>query len=256
MHRSQNYVDSTLYDRSSTISDVTSRTLTSREAHRLQNILKDDSIDYLYSATVSVGDALGGIDEGLFTWSTVKLYYSVFYAMRAVLALEGICVFYIRNRPFSLLAQPGKIAQKEQGQTHKIVIKLFKLHNSTSFLLAQPIGSDDPLQWLMSLREEVNYRIARFVEPNIPSHFEKIANVGIRRACQAYLNDKSYLYLFDPDHAILAYPLAVLSTIYIEFRNQGLSPCSTQDMVFFRKLLSDSNGPIAQLLHEIDDIRT
>ncbi len=248
MHRSQSYLTSVIYPRTTNKASIATRIISSSEALTLELLLKEDAADYLYSATVSLGDALGGITRGLFTWATVKLYYSTFYALRARLALKGLCLFYMGNHPFSIRAQAGQIASKEKGQTHKIVLDLFRRHNLDPFLLSQQIDMDDPLQWLMNLREEANYKVARFPEPNVPRHFVKLSQVGVRRACQSYISDNTATYIFDPDHAILAYPLSLIERSYADFHEHGLPPQRKEDMPFFLRILSDEKGTLAHVL--------
>jgi hypothetical protein len=103
----------------------------------------------------------------------------------------------------------------------------------------------------MYLREEANYKIARFPEPNVPRHFLKLYQVGIRRACQSYIDDQTAIYIFDPDHAILAYPLAMIERSYEDFYNCGLSPQKKDDLAFFRKILSDRRGAMAHVINII-----
>ena len=103
----------------------------------------------------------------------------------------------------------------------------------------------------MNLREDANYKTARFVEPNIPAHFSKLSQFGARKVCQSYLEDKTGIYIFDPDHAILAYPLSLIKKSHEEFKLQGLSTLKKEDMVFLQKLFSDDKGPMPLLLNII-----
>lgn len=248
MHKSQKYLTTSIYPGTPSTALIVSHILSASEARKLKSSLKEDAVDYLYSAAVSLGDALCGATRNLFTWATVKLYYSVFYAMRARLALKGFCLFYIGKRPFSIFSEAGQLARKEEGQTHKLVMKLFGRHDLDHFMLSQPIGVENPLKWLMDLREDANYRNARFIEPNIPQHFIKLSKNGIRKSCQAYLCDKSALYLFDPDHAILAYPLSFIERTFLEFQGSGLSVQKKDDMSFIQELFSDEKGPLSILM--------
>jgi uncharacterized protein (UPF0332 family) len=233
------------------INKITSLSLSSRDSEKLLLSLHKDAADLLYSAAVSFGDALHGISRGLFTWATVKLYYSVFYALRARLALSGICLFYIGSKPYSICVQTGEAAHKEEGQTHKIVIKLFQRHTLDSVLLSQQIGIEEPLAWLMRLREEANYKISRFLEPKVPDHFEWLSKVGIRQACETYLADKTYMYVFDPDHAVLAYPLRLLERSCSEFQSRNIPVLNEEEKSFIYDLFSDKKGTVSHLLKRI-----
>lgn len=248
MHKSQSYLVDYIYRENLSANAVSSHTLSEIEARILQLNLREDACDYLYSATVSLGDALCGLTRGLFTWATVKLYYSVFYTIRARLALKGFCIFYIKTNPYSIYSAASQQAQKEKGQTHKVVIKLFERKRIDDFMLSQPIELEDPVNWLMKRREDANYKIARFTEPCIPKHFIKLVDFGVRESCQAYLSDKSGRYMFDPDHAMVAYPISLIDRAFSEFHNENLSVQNNDSISFLNGVFSDKKGPFSSLL--------
>lgn len=248
MHKSQSYLVNDIYQENSPANLVQSHILSELEAEKLQLNLREDACDYLYSATVSLGDALCGLNRGLFTWATVKLYYSVFYTMRARLAFKGFCIFYIKTSPYSISSVPGKQAQKEKGQTHKVVMQLFRNNNIDPFMLSQPIELKDPIDWLMNLRENANYKIARFAEPEVPKYFMKVKKFGVRRACEEYISDTSTLHLFDPDHAMVAYPISLIRRAFSEFQRENLSIQKKESKSFLNELFSDKKGAFSSLL--------
>ncbi|MCP4699349.1 MAG: hypothetical protein GY862_21255 [Gammaproteobacteria bacterium] len=252
MHKSQNYIRASILPGTPSASDIESRVLNGPEAKLLLNHLHNDAAGYLYSATVSLGDAISGIRNNLLTWATVKLYYTTFYALRAFLAFDGVCLFYIGTKPCSIEARSGNVAKKENGSTHKAVMNIFSIHAPSHFLLSQKIDSEQPLSWLINRREEANYRNARFCEPGIPKHFEKIVELGIRNAIQCYMKDSLNLLLFDPEHAILSYPLMVLQCSYIEFRKFDTLNYTEREYKYLRTLLRDQDGPIPEIYRLID----
>src|SRR5690348_12867745 len=81
--------------------------LSAPEAHTLALALAADSKDFCQQSVISFIDALRATESGFFSWATVKLYYSVFYGLRALLALDGDCFFYIGKSPKMICAQPG-----------------------------------------------------------------------------------------------------------------------------------------------------
>ncbi|MBI1925100.1 hypothetical protein HYR99_12735, partial [Candidatus Poribacteria bacterium] len=168
-----------------------------------------------------------------------------------MLALDGVCLFYIGTKPFILEAKPGNMARKEKGQTHKIVLDEFEKQKTVPYLLSQSIGLTQPLDWLMEKREEANYRNAKFWEPIPPAHFEKIMGIGVRRAINAYLSDTTGIYLFDPSHAILAYPLRALEYAFNKLKTRGLT-LSDNDIRYLRQLFRDRDGPIPDMYNMIE----
>ena len=180
------------------------RPLTAGDASKIEQILRVDATNYLYSACVSIGEALQGIDRSLFTWATVKLYYSSFYLLRSLLALSGRVLLYDGAKPRTLLCQAGETPIPLGGTvrgTHQAVITYFTRSLPNSPLLSQQILNETPFKWLMLQREEANYAIGRFRDPQCPTNFSTIVRSGARRSTAAYISDRTYLYAFDPDHA-------------------------------------------------------
>ena len=221
------------------------------EASRVDSLLQIDASNYLYSACVSIGDALQGIERSLFTWSTVKLYYATFYLLRALLALSGRALVYDGSKPRTLLCKagesPGSLSGKIRG-THQLVIAYFEKSFPNSPLLSQEISNEKPLEWLINRREEANYSTGRFEEPNCPSHFNSILRTGIRKATSGYIADHTYLYAFDPDHAILAFPIEVLKVTLAHPRINMTSNTSIDSQRFFQSIFSDRSGPLVDII--------
>jgi uncharacterized protein (UPF0332 family) len=238
VHQSQIYIDNTILS-NTLLSNVY---LNSSQVDSLLNCLNNDAKSYIYSATVSVGDAILGLRYNRFTWATVKLYYSTFYSLRAFLALDNICIFYHNRKPYYLEVESGKSPQKASGTTHKVVLEEFKRLNTNHLLLSQEIDLANPLNWLMEKREESNYKNAKFTEPEIPVHFTKIMQSQIRGAIEAYLTDSDDFYTFDKDHAILAYPLKCIQLVYKKIQLQEQPSFSIDDMNYLCNLFTDTKG--------------
>ena len=93
--------------------------LTQAERENLRLSLIEDAKNYYQSAAVSLVDSLRSISSGFYSWSAVKLYYSVFYALRARLAAAGECIYYDSGKPRYTTVNPGFHAVKMNGNTHK-----------------------------------------------------------------------------------------------------------------------------------------
>jgi hypothetical protein len=227
------------------------RPITANEAAQIEQMLRIDAVNYLYSACVSIGDALHAIDRTLFTWATVKLYYSSFYLLRSLLALSGRAFTYDGTKPRTLMCRPGEAPTALGGTargTHQAVIAYFSKSFPSSPLLSQDIVSEMPFKWLMLRREEANYAAGRFGDPQCPNHFSTIVHFGVRRSTVDYIADKTFLYAFDPDHAMLALPVEALKQT-IGHPNLNISANTDADARrFFRTLFSDKNGPMPDVL--------
>lgn len=247
MHRSQTYIDDHFLPQNSSTTAVKNTALSGHHANLLNGHLKNDSVGYLISSLISFGDAISAILNNLWTWSTVKLYYSVFYAIRSYLALESHCIFYKGSKPFGLYVQAGSVPEKLEGPTHKVVLDRFSKLYSHHLLLSQDIDLLSPFSWLMSRREEANYKNARFWEPVTPLHFKKIEEYGIRALTKEYCGKDRNLYLFDKDHAILSFPINAIIETVAQMKNVPLIGVSEEDTRYIKSLLRDKVGPVPEL---------
>ncbi|MCA1939485.1 MAG: HEPN domain-containing protein [Caenispirillum bisanense] len=212
----------------------------------LEEQLQADASRCLYSALISIADALRGVESGYYSWSAVKLYYSVFYSLRAALALSNVCIYYQGTSPRWAQIRVGSLPQKPTktggNNTHKVVLDLFAVKHEQSVILSQSIEELDPLKWMQKMREKFNYKDAKFCEPSVPECFHRIVRVGVRKSLSAYMADRAYMYAFDRDHAIVAYPLEVLKWLRLQ------RPCSDwldePDLGQVRRFLSDRHGPL------------
>lgn len=246
MHKAQDYLKTSFLPAPPSVSTAVAQVLTGPQAIALSGCLGIDSTGYMFSALLSLTDAINGINKGLWSWSTVKLYYSVFYALRAHLAANGQCVFYIGSKPMGIFAQAGSNPTKLDGPTHKVVLERFSKLNPHHLLLSQDIDLTNPFDWLMARREEANYKNARFWEPSTPHHFNKISSIGLRRLIKEYLGADYTLYLFDMDHAMLAYPLIVMREVISLLKTKGTF-LDADDIKYLKQYLCDKSGPLPEL---------
>ena len=105
-----------------------------------------------------------------------------------------------------------------------------------------------PLDWLRERREEANYNNSRPSEPQAPPHFRFVASKGVRKTTLAYLSGTWDVYVFDPDHAMLAFPLLFWRDILVRSRTAGLGDVVISELEFLRQVLRDENGPLAEVL--------
>lgn len=246
MHQSQGYVDGVIRP---AFAGVLLKHVALSRVHcdGLQQRLASDAVGYFYSGAFSIGEAAQGADRGLFTWATVKLYYASFYLLRTVLALNGVCLFYDGHRPHFWTTLPGQLPRKGRDNTHKMVMNEFRVSKLAPALLSQQIGLEDPLTWLIARREDANYNLVKFIEPAIPDHFREIDQAGIRRAIRAYVTDSAYTYAFDPDHAILAYPIEILKEVLRQLRAHPSGyDLPSDERRYLASLYLDDQGPLPE----------
>lgn len=226
---------------------LTTVTLRPKDAQALTQALNQDASNYIFLAWVSFADAVRGVQQCFYSWATVKTYYCLFYALRARLALHGFGIVYEGKKARGFDASPGTTFEKLSGNTHKVVLDRFAKKFPAHVLVSQTIGTLSPLDWMMERREAANYRDGRFCEPLAPAHFSRIESIGLRKALNAYCSDKTLLYAFDPEHAILAFPLAVLHDVQNELRGRTNLRMESEALSFLRTGLKDSSGGLVML---------
>ncbi|MFA0323088.1 hypothetical protein AB4519_01655 [Vibrio splendidus] len=218
---------------------VLNHSLTMVQANKLKRELYKDGLDYLYSSIVTFASALSSIEQGFYSWPTVKLYYSAFYALRAQMAFDNICVFYVGNKPYSIKAFQNESPVKEAGNTHKCVIDSHKRYYASSDIHNQQIDLTLPFSWLTLLREQANYKKPKYCEPNPPEHlkaFTSGATTTRDRLC-SYVNDIQNLYTYDKDHAVVAMPLKTIDNAISSLKQSG-SQFAEEDLCYIESLLT------------------
>lgn len=244
MHRAQRFFDAVINPNGNAPAGIA---LNPIMAGTLELELIEDAKSYLYSAVVSVGDAVQALQRDMFSWSTVKLYYAVFYALRAVLAAHKYAILYHvdgqKGTPYRLLAASGEAPAKLSGNTHKVILQQYAARFPSASMVTQLIGVEKPFDWMMGRREEVNYKNAKFYEPAVPLFFKKVASENIRHLLLAYINDNDATFAFDPDHAIIALPIKAIQTAKVAFASiVPPSVLAEEDTIFLTGLFRDRHG--------------
>ena len=135
--------------------------------------------------------------------------------------------------------------------THKAVLKGFQRNNPTHPLMSQQIDLQDAVDWLIEKRESANYGQARFTEPSCGPEFDYVLENGLRQAIVAYLQDTSFIYVFYPDHAMIAYPLRALGLVGNQLARVGVITAEEDEQRFLRASAKDRTGPLPLLLAEM-----
>jgi hypothetical protein len=217
--------------------------------------LLSDARDSYYNALLSFVEAVRGLDAGLYSWSTVKLYYSTFYSIQSLLASESRGLLHItfggkkKGKPYSYHARAGTNLKKESiSSSHEFAFAQFSRHFPRHFLNSSPIGPYRAFDWLRAAREITNYRESPFPEPNAPVHMNVIASRTIRKLLALYLEDNTGLHVFDPDHAIVAFPLKALQFALDNYRIRCSICFSEEQEQFLLGICRDRSGPFSKLV--------
>lgn len=222
--------------------------LNSSDAATLGQLSQGDASNYYFNALVSFWEAMAGLLANRGTWATVKLYYSAFYASRALLLSGKYCIFYIDTTPYSILISTGSIPKKGKGHTHGYVLdSIESVANSICpEIFGQSIGvtnSTSPLKWLSGLRERANYKDAKFLEPMIQEELVYACTVGIRKCLLAYMHDNK-AYLYDEKHAAICLPMLLLKKNWAT----GFVTLTQDDKNYLTHTFANKQLPVQQFL--------
>lgn len=195
-------------------SSLAAFTLSASDAAAITPLLIQDSVALYIKAIQTFSQALAGLQRKEFAWAVVKMYYSVFYAMRcelhasSVIAVKNGSIFYTTN-----VAGATFNSIQEKG-SHQTYIKLRRTLPASVISHDTLLDNDieagvDVYSWMCFNRERVNYHSKHFADPEPDDVLTKIYNdyvVTHKMTNLLNLYEADLLYCFDTDHATVAVP--------------------------------------------------
>lgn len=225
--------------------------VTESKCENLLSELKKDSADIYFKAIFSLADAISGLYNGRHSWSVIKIYYSVFFLLRCSLATnkyaflknKGIYTLKLSKGELPERRDSGKYAGERISGDHKTTIVTYiSFFKDTDILQTNTVDGKNIYEWLMELRNQVNYREREFTEPSNKYFFRTLFDKEkIKNQIEVYLKDDSYVYCFDEEHCNLAAPLKLALIVrkqlydFIDFE-----PIAKNKIMEIDKLLSGS----------------
>ena len=189
--------------------------LTIEESDLLSETIKEDAVDLFFNAALSFSEGIDSIYQRRFSWATVKLYYSVFYCLRASMACKKTAI--ITNQSTYRLKinageKPFNTGNPKYKSTHKGTINHYlDVFSGSDNLLTNLIDNKNVYQWYEDVREIINYREICFEEPDYLSiwsvYNDALSNNELTNLLTLLQNDNNYLYCFQEDYAVVAIPI-------------------------------------------------
>ena len=190
----------------------------------------NDAISFFYKSAISFVEATANIMDRQYSWAVVKLYYSVFYSLRAIMLSDGLAIvkdgkgnfFYIDTISSGNVI---KVSGKQKGD-HKNTIKLFKdVAHSRGWPFLGEIGGVELFDWIMDKREFINYRVSTFSEPagdyGLFTKFVEDKNT-VNHLIKQYLKEDYNIYCFDEYHSMYATPAVLINFLNSKLRGSGV----------------------------------
>ncbi len=179
--------------------------------------IEQDISDASYAAIVSYAEALSGLEKGYTSWSIVKLYYSSFYCVRALVILSDIVPFYQKDH-LLLDLQSNSFHKGGSSSHHWNWSSLRQIKRLSQWYYS--LDSQDAYEKLRERREDANYRVA-FIDPVFPEFIEK-KDGDLSKAFRIYRDDHQFFYTYLSGHYCLAYPTALLFSLEREIKNRRI----------------------------------
>ena len=209
-------------------SDFENFALNKAEANQLTQDLSEDSVDLYFKGLLSLSEALNSVSKFYYSWATIKLYYSVYYFIKATLASKGIALIR-RKALYYLFARDGqkpvKKSPKKYNSDHSGTLHHYQDLFPGDILLSNNIDDETVYEWLMKRREQIQYRERNFHEPSQPYFWnyivKKIEEIGMNTLIDQYIRDK-YLLCFQEEHACMATPIKRAILTKTDLVNAGI----------------------------------
>lgn len=216
--------------------------LTADEAALLRDNLNKDAIDFFYNGVLSFSEGIDAVFKKRFSWATIKLYYAIYYLIRATLASKEIAILRCRSM-FRLTAKDGEkpygTTNRKYNTTHEGTISHYRDKFTLSDrLLSNKIEDDDAYEWMMDAREIVNYRSVSFSEPNcldIWDYFSHCVDDGKLGDALEELENDPYIMCFQEEYAVVAIPIKRMQQTIEDMAISGILQNLSEDRTMFAK---------------------
>lgn len=209
--------------------DFKSHVLSILEANDLKELVVLDACDYLHNGMISMAEGFDNMFKRHYSWATVKLYYSIFYYLRASMAINGVAILQNGNMYRLRLNKdesPIGSNNRRYASTHSGTITHYKeVFGQSDRLISNSIDNCDVYQWMEDVRNIVNYREVKFLDPDCLSiwdvYDEAMNNNTINFLFDSLINDDLCTYCFQEEYAVVAIALKRFQLTLKDFFDRG-----------------------------------
>lgn len=185
----------------------------------IRNTLNDAVSESAYAAVVSYAEALSSLKNGSISWSIIRLYYSCFYSIRALLFLNKVVPFNSGGE--MLLDISNAVFLKGGKSSHhwnwNSIRKISHLIDGWFF----STDSQESYEKLREHRENVNYTHG-FTDPNF-HHCLACEQADLGKRFRSYRDDDDFVYTYLADHLAIAYPTKLIFTLDASMKSLSIS---------------------------------
>lgn len=207
--------------------------LSAAEISAIRATIEDAVKASSYAAIVSYAEAMSGLQRGSISWSIVRLYYSCFYSLRALLLLNKVVPFNCQGE--MMLDIPSGKFLKGGGSSHNWNWKSIRKVAQLGGAWFVSSDSQDTYERLRKHRENVNYTHA-FTDPAFHRCLVS-GETDLARRFRAYRDDGSFLYTYLADHLAVAYPTKLIFSLDASLHDASMS-LPPENIAHLRKIWS------------------
>lgn len=205
-------------------------------------MLRKDRDAFFTNCILTYASAIYSVQRENYSWAFVQCYYCLFYMAKSLLADSDYAFFYNdKGKALSVKIASGESFCKEDGNSHQIVLKLYKkVFEGDSFLCGE-IDDVNIIDWYNKKREEINYRLSPMPDPEVPSPLQKY-NEDLRGWITTYMGDS--LYAYSAEHSYMAYTTLLIDYVIKRYkeRNQKNEYITEKVIRHLRKNMKDTKG--------------
>lgn len=217
--------------------------------------LKADEDSFFVNALITFASCINSINKNNYSWAFVQSYYALFYIAKSLLASSDYAVYYQeRKTPFSIKLSKGECFHKAKGNSHQVVLELYKKVFSGNSFLMDEINGIQAIDWFEECRNKINYRTNPFPDPQAPMPIYAYED-DLRKKVMDYRENS--VYATDEEHAYVAYILRLLDyELHLYQDNDRKNRFLTDTVIaHLRSNISDKSGPLSFYIKELTSIK-
>jgi hypothetical protein len=196
--------------------------------------LDHDATSLLHKGLLSFIGACNDLSLNNRSWAIVKLYYSLFYTIRARLCFRrhGLIRnkswyhFDVNSSDSAAIRLNGK--RDRYRNDHECALHLYEdIFANSDILISNMVEGSAPFSWMMELRNIANYRLARFPDPEFP--LDLTVKLGVvdastlEKIIDDNISDSTHVLMFQPEYAWIAIPMKQILAAYTDLVSRGQS---------------------------------
>jgi hypothetical protein len=215
-----------------------------------------DNHSFFLNGLITFSSTINSLNKQNYSWAFIQSYYSLYYLIKSFLSINDYGIVFINKKPFCIKLSLSEKFKKLNGNSHEVVINLYNKEFSSDILVVNNIGGNNPLVWFKTQRELINYKFNPFSDPEPPLEMFKYNN-DIRKWINIYFADYDYRYTFSKEHSYLAYPIQLIIKLFDYYDvNELKNPFIDDEKIdYFKKNISDNNGPITSIISKIETLK-